>query len=578
MHLPLQNIETTGSIKQPAVVDQTRIRLILIACFAVCLIVGLVETWAFRFVMDNPDGVSYLDLADSMLARDWSQAISPYFGFLYSALLSIALLCLHPAPVSEPIIAHLTHFFTFFLSLLAFTYFILEFRLFYAARCRPECFPVSDWFTVVSGFVLFFWASFDLSKIDRLTPDFLVSTSVYLAGALLLKVYRVRCGVGTYAMLGLVLGLGSLAKTVMFPIAFLFFALSAFGQRRNKAAVVAVASALSCFTLITAPYIFEISRQHGSFSFGESGRCAYIWSVEGIPIAHWRGDPAIGCNLVHPTTQIVAQPATFEFSKPFKATYAPWFNPACWYQGTQIRIEPKGQLVACLSACKTYIGFFFYDGAPLTFLLVALFLLRVNEFRWRNAFLSVVCGAALSMYLAVGYVEGRYIAPFFVLGWMSILSGCYFEKSTPSFQKTLIALIVPTILLMSWRFDQDGEMRKGLFAPRNVAWQIAQDLQRIGIKSGDKVAFVGPGASECYWARLAGVRITAEVPSSDEFWSVDERDRKLCMRAIADSGATAMITRSLPKNHFNDEWVPLGPPGITWGLQQDKAWFIYLLR
>ena len=73
-------------------------------------------------------------------------------------------------------------------------------------------------------------------------------------------------------------------------------------------------------------------------------------------------------------------------------------------------------------------------------------------------------------------------------------------------------------------------------------------MTRLGTRSGDNVAVIGEGAWDAAWARLAGVRIVAEVPPEEEnrFLAVGEATRDQVFDALSKAGVSAIVTDYMP--------------------------------
>jgi hypothetical protein len=97
----------------------------------------------------------------------------------------------------------------------------------------------------------------------------------------------------------------------------------------------------------------------------------------------------------------------------------------------------------------------------------------------------------------------------------------------------------------------------------NAEWYIAREMQDLGLRPGDRIAYVGlPVAA--YWARLAGVRIVAEVPFSfepkrnlsheqriassevDAFWHADQAQQRCVLDAFARAGSAYVVADMVP--------------------------------
>ena len=67
---------------------------------ACALIVALIQLWAFRYQM-GADGISYLDMADAFLRRDWGMAVNRYWSPGNSLLFAAASYVFRPSPYFE---------------------------------------------------------------------------------------------------------------------------------------------------------------------------------------------------------------------------------------------------------------------------------------------------------------------------------------------------------------------------------------------------------------------------------------------------------------------------------------------
>jgi hypothetical protein len=64
---------------------------------------------------------------------------------------------------------------------------------------------------------------------------------------------------------------------------------------------------------------------------------------------------------------------------------------------------------------------------------------------------------------------------------------------------------------------------------------------------------------KAHWARLAGVRIVAEIPLGDEltFWSADPALHRKVVEAFAGTGARAIVAEGPPICADKSEWKQL---------------------
>ncbi len=92
---------------------------------------------------------------------------------------------------------------------------------------------------------------------------------------------------------------------------------------------------------------------------------------------------------------------------------------------------------------------------------------------------------------------------------------------------------------------------------------VAEGLRRLGTQPGDRVVGLSRVA-EAHWARLAGVKIVAEIPLGDEsiFWAATPSEKQKVFQAFASTGARFVVTKNPPACAQADGWVPLGRTGF----------------
>jgi hypothetical protein len=112
--------------------------------------------------------------------------------------------------------------------------------------------------------------------------------------------------------------------------------------------------------------------------------------------------------------------------------------------------------------------------------------------------------------------------------------------------------------------------------PFHLPYEIARGLSAAGVAPGDKVVKVGYGPN-AYWARLAGVKIVAEVFSEDEefdkvpgiraMFAADGSLLPAARAALSGTGAKAIVASAVPADVARQGWQELGRTG----------WFVYRL-
>jgi hypothetical protein len=261
-----------------------------------------------------------------------------------------------------------------------------------------------------------------------------------------------------------------------------------------------------------------------------------------------------------------AEPPVFEFGAPIQGTYPPWYDPSYWYEGVSNKFILRNQLSAIRYTIEEYIGILPYmAGLFVGFLGMALFA-RAQGYPWRNLVLYwpiwVPAAAALGIYALV-YVESRFVVPFFVLIWLALFAGLRFPQSQTA--KALVAsLALATALTSSagiaWLTGR--ALFRALQPKPFVDWEVAQGLQKLGIRPEEEVGSIG-SAADGYWAHLAGVRVVVEVPlwGRPSFWASDARSQSEVLADFAEAGARIVVSDQRPPMISSEGWHEIGATG-----------------
>jgi hypothetical protein len=555
----------------------------------IALTLGGFHAWAAMISYSmNPDGVVYLDIGDTYLRGDWSSAVNAYWSPLYSWILGLSMHVLHPPMRWEFPTAHIINFFIYVFTLICFESVWLRLMRWHRANSSAGASAtLPEWAWLALGYSLFIYSSLNLIKIWSVTPDMLVAAFVFLAAGLMV---RIRTGLATwhtFAALGVVLGLGYLAKTAMFPLAFIFLAVSVFavGNLRRASRVVPITFAF--FLLIAGPYVAVLSSAKGRLTFGDTGKLMYAWHVNGVPHPHWQGEVLGAGTPEHSSRKIFELPPIYEFSRPFGGTYPVSYDPSYWYEGVMPHFELRGQINVLLSSLQYYFDLFFrQQGGLIVCVLILYFWMRkprstniqniLQEFG-----LAIVALLAFGMFALV-HVQPRYIGAFVVLLWADVLAAVRLPASQEARRLLSFAgAIMLSVMLMNiMAFNLQGFCDltgvgkvNQVPSPQKAGrpgWPgaVAEELHRLGIRPGDKVAVIGY-AFDSFWARLARVQIVAEMFDwqAEKFWLGESALQSNVLRAFAGTGAKAIVAERVPSNVSPTGWHRVG----------NSNYYIYLL-
>jgi len=555
-------------------------RCLQIIFWLVAIGLGLLHAWVNRQAMQS-DGISYMDMGDAYLRGDWQMAINGYWSPLYSWLLGAALLVLKPSAYWEFSVVHLVNFTIYLGALLCFTFLLNEVIRHQRVRTDPlgagglMCLP--EWAWVVVGYTLFLWSSLELITVRYVTPDMCVAACVYLASGLIVRLRRGLTGWLTFVALGFVLGCGYLAKAAMFPLALVFVGVSwrAAGGGRGGARGAALTAVM--FLVVSSPFLIALSRAKGRVTFGDSGRLNYAWYVTGVGYRHWQGEPTGSGTPKHPTRKVMEEPEVYEFGSPVGGTYAHWYDPSYWYDGIAPRFDLIRHIKNMLWRPYLYSFFLFALHGSLVIGLFTLFFMSgrgrlVIKDVTATWFLLVPAFAGFAIYMQV-YLETRFVGSFLTLLVIGLFASVRLPDTPES--RRLVACVMIIIVAMFGlavgpsnaraAYTSVREISRGRDAAPNEYWQVAEELKRMGLQPGDKVASLSYSNNDnVYWSRLAKVQIVAEIFSGayrkdeDDFWTANEVVRARIMETFAKAGANIIVANSAPSWAAAEGWRRIG--------------------
>lgn len=552
--------------------------------------------WDHRDLFD-PEGISYLDMADAYLRGDWRTGLNGVWSPMYAWLLAFMMLIFDPPAQWEFTAVHTLNLFIYLIALASFSIFMRE--LLRANEESEGNGHLADWSWVVFGYSLFTWATIQHIPLHLPEPDLLVSALVYLIFAVL---FRIRKGAVTWnesIFLGALLGFGYLAKAIMFPMAFVFITVALILTRRSRAMLVRILVSFLTFFSLSLPYIGALSHVKGYWTYSDAGKLNYAWTINKVkPLIHWQGGESGSGVPVHPTRKIHDSPPLYEFGTPIKATYPPWYDPSYWYEGVKVKVDIQRQLSVLIANAKDFLLFFANSPGPATtndthggnltysyestigplltlFCVIVLVNLgRVSIFQGiaQHWFVIVPIATVLGLY-ALLHFEGRYIAAYVVVLWMILFRSVAIpdsEETRRIFTAVLVsaALIVTITLapgtgravLHAARYLETGNTGTPFFQSGYTNWTVAKYLHNAGLLAGDPVGLVENGSvgitSHVYWARMARVRVVAEIPKEGAmaFWLSDTAKQTTLMRLFRDVGVRAVVASGVPASVASARW------------------------
>lgn len=540
------------------------------------VVLGAAQFWKHRLNITDVDGISYLDMGDAYIRGDWGTAINGLWSPLYSWLLGIAGYLVQPLPEQEYQLFQIVNSVIYIFALFSFDFFIrqlLQYGRFQADKfSENEFVRLPDWALLSLAYSLFIWSSFHWMFAWLQCPDMCVAAFVYLGAGLLLRIRAGATNWLTFVAFGTVLGLAYLAKAAMFPLGFVFLAVAALSTGDLRKSCPRVLSACAVFLLLAAPLIIALSIKTGRVTFSNAGRINYIWHVNGNSLSwshfpHWQ--PGIGDGTPeHPAKKQFQAPVVYVFEPPGGGTYPMWYDPTYWWEGVSPRFSLREQIRALKVSGSFYYNFFF--DTPQCVLIVGLVILCLMSSSAGSCLKNLASQwvllippiAAMVMYAFI-HVETRYIGAFALVMWLGLFSGLRIPAQQQS--RRLLgatAMAITGVILTVAVFSTVAELRREDDHISDAAsqWKKAASLQQIGLRPGDSVGVIGDTFGAPRWARLARMKIIAEIPGAgaQEFWFADEVTRSQIIETFANAGAKAIVADNVPRGVSTTGWQKLG--------------------
>ena len=538
--------------------------------------VGALQGWAERHII-GPDGLSYLNLSDAWASGKWSEGLNAYWSPLYPALLAVARVLLNPSPANEATVVHAVNFAFLVLSLVGFELCLAEIRAARKHVSPPSAYADNSdeplwWLFLAYG--LFAWGALELIGVGVSAPDMIGAATLYFAAGLTLRSMR-RPSPGIFAALGVALGLGYLARAPLFVIGGLWAVLVAAGLG-SRAPLRSRAITILMFLVVAGPAILVLSLRSGHLTFSDAGRVNKGWYVSRYPFI-WTGLPEGSGTPLHAPVEVNQKPRVVTYPGSAGSSYPYFDDPSYWTAGMSPRPNPRGQTRTSWRQLKTYLRYL----GPLVGCLLALSLLSkprnvvFRDFVARSG-VTIPLFGLIAVYAAI-VTQTRFIAAPAVL--LSLLGLDALRNASYPPPKRILIGVAAVATLWSLSMRAADIAHQILMVVREVSgeriphhqYTIASALNQAGLRRGDKVASLG-SAMGSYWARLAGVRISAEVPKHPTaYWSASDSVRNDVDAKLFGVGARVIVARDVPADHRSG-WEPL-PVGyfIKWAPLEQAA-------
>jgi len=530
------------------------------------ILLASAQAWIFRYQASS-DSISYLDMSDGVLrGSDWHRLINGVWSPLYPLFLGIFRRTFHISAGNEIPASHVLNVVFFIFAFVCFEFFLRGMLRDDSGEVSSEdraAIPLPRWTFLAAAYSLFLWAAIAAISVAGLRADMLVSGFEFLAVGSLIRMHRRPATWTRYLVLGVVLGVGFLAKAPMFPVGILILAATLFVVESWRPALKMTMAALALMLLIGSLYFVPLSNQQGHFTLGESGTLNYVVHVDQA-LPHWylQTPGSARGTFLHPPEKIFSEPPAYAFPVPIAVTHPLRYDLLYWIAG----VRPHFVLGRQIAALKTNLKAL---REPIREIRVVLGILLVLAFlctNKRQVVSSALKGwpvwliglAGCLMYLAI-YVEPRYVGAFITVFCLGMLVGFPVPRENGRKIALLITVVVVVALLYPLLLMTYAGYKE---QPRsNVDSEAAQALQALGVKPGDKVARISPLVYDYAVERILRVQVVAEVDREhvSDFWSSPFATQQSLLRTFSSRGAKVVIATS-PKlgGENQSEWARLG--------------------
>ena len=297
-------------------------------------------------------------------------------------------------------------------------------------------------------------------------------------------------------------------------------------------------------------------------TIGDNGLLNHAWLANPgsyiIPNRHWQGGPPGYGVPLHPSRVLWTWPPVYEFARPIRGTFPPWTDPSYWYEGLRYHVDSAAEWRTAKHNVLFYIGMF--GGWLLTGCVAVL--LVAGDLRSTAAAVArhmrylapavmglVIYGLAndlLPQDQPTPQPPSRYVAVYVVLLVLFLAASIRFRprarRSRARFALAFALGAVSVGAVTTIGADQRAGLGKAAVAAE--PWRLAEDLRNEGVAATMRVAIIGSPSRHDLWARLARVRIVAEVPNEASFWAQPAAAQQDILQALANAGVSVVVARA----------------------------------
>lgn len=519
----------------------SRQQSVRIAFWTVGIACGIVLAYTTRYFI-NGDAMAYIEMAEAVRNGRWEGLANLTYSPGYPVILAAAQLLLGTNPLNELQVLRVVNVACLLLAMGACEFFMRGIRRFLAVERRSPEEPLPIPLVDALAYAMFLVAGLVMVRVRLLNPDMLILGIVVLCAGIVLRIREQPRQYAWYALLGVVTGLGYLLKSFFFTFAPVFFLMAGLCAESVKKAIARIVVAAAVMLVVASPLIITLSERTGRLTYGELGKLAYAQFISG------QGNP-IRPQRLHD------DPAVFLYRSTTAETRPSGYDIAYWHEGFHPRIDMSAHAKVIASNVVEFAG-----QVPWAALIIVWFALmgwagavRLGKVHPPSPFflLMPTALAGIGFYLLV-HVETRYAGSFFFLAFMALVSTlrvCTNSRSsvfvTSAAGWALVCFLCGLVVYSGIDQSMRGLWSSGGKLSHRDAFlehvTVKDHLEKMGLVKGDEVAVVG--APPVNWARMARVKVTAEIPAANRFLASSAEARAAALDALHRAGVKAVVVK-----------------------------------
>jgi hypothetical protein len=177
-------------------------------------------------------------------------------------------------------------------------------------------------------------------------------------------------------------------------------------------------------------------------------------------------------------------------------------------------------------------------------------------------YLIVIAVVAFALF-CLTVVQGRFLPPWEMLIWGSVLAGVRLRPATAPLCRWL-ASFVSLALMAAVAYMVYGESIHGFHNDASAEYVTAEGLKQMGLQPGTKVGAIGFDM-DAHWAYLARLDIVAEIGTDDTclFWSEPPVVQTEVLEKFAQAGASVVVANTGGGIRTTSRPIPLDLAGCS---------------